>query len=149
MYAVEVQQELVPRLKNLAQSEGLSNVEAIWGDVERKGATKLADESVDAAIVANLLFEVEDKKGLLDEVMRIVKPGGKVLVVDWKESFGGMGPQPEAVVSPEEAQRLFEEAGFILKKSVDAGAHHYGFIACKSERSTRAGGVSFENPFGG
>ncbi len=129
VYAVEVQKELLPRIKNISRQGGLSNVETIWGDIERRGATKIGDESVDAAIVANVLFQAEDKAGIASEVKRILKPEGAVLVVDWKESFGGMGPEPSAVVSPEEAQRLFEEERFILEKTIDAGEHHYGFIA--------------------
>lgn len=131
VYAVEVQKELLSNLKNSATKQGIFNVEIIWGDIERNGATKLKDRVVDAAIVSNVLFQAEDKPGLVAEVKRILKPEGKVLVVDWKESFGGMGPHPDHVISEMEAEKIFEAGGFSIERSISAGEHHYGFVAVK------------------
>lgn len=128
VHAVEVQKELLSRIENTAREERLGNVEVLWGDCERYGAAKLANDSVDAVIVANVLFQVEDPEGLVDEVKRILKPGGSVLVVDWKDSFGGVGPAPDAIVSQKDARVLFEQSGFQFVKSIDAGEHHYGFV---------------------
>jgi len=143
VYAVEVQRDLLPRIKNLASSKGLSNVEVLWGDIEGEGGTKIADGVVDAAIVSNILFQVEDKKGFIKELRRILKSGGKVLVVDWKDSFGNMGPAPDAVYTAPAARELFEKGGFAIKQEIDAGDHHYGFVALKE-----GGGVTFENKMG-
>jgi len=131
VYAVEVQRDLLSRIKNLASSKNLSNVEVLWGDVESEGGTKIADGVVDAAIVANILFQVEDKQGFIKELRRILKPAGKVLVVDWRESYGNMGPAPDAVFQARDARELFEGGGFVIKQEIDAGDHHYGFVALK------------------
>jgi len=143
VYAVEVQKDLVARLKNLAINQGLSNVEVVWGDIERQGATKLADRSVDLVTIANTVFQVEDKEGMVGEVKRILKPGGRVLVVDWTSSFGGLGPEQSAVVSAKDAQDLFERGGFSFEKNIDAGANHYGLFMRKSGAVSAA----FENKF--
>ena len=131
VYAVEVQKELISNIKNTALKQGLSNVEVIWGDIESLGGTKIKDHSIDAVIVSNVLFQAEDRQGLISEVKRILKPKGRVLVVDWKDSFGGMGPHADHVVSEQSAKKLFEESGFSLERSIPAGDHHYGFIATK------------------
>lgn len=132
VYAVDVQKELLDRLKNAAREERLHNIEAIWGDVERLGGTHLKPGSVDAVIVANTLFQVEDREGLAAEAARILKSRGKLLLVDWSESFGGMGPQPEHVVTERSARELFERRGFTFIKTVEAGAHHYGMMFKKA-----------------
>jgi len=116
VYAIEVQKDLATRLKNEARNQGLSNIEVIWGDIEENNGTKLADGVADVAIVANILFQVEDEEGLVKEVKRIVRSGGKVLVVDWKDSFGGTGPVPEAIVRADVASRLFEVEGFNITR---------------------------------
>ena len=131
VYAVEVQKELLSHIKDAASRAGAANVEIIWGDIERAGKTKLGDGTVDAVIVANVLFQSEDKGGVAEEAKRILKPGGKALVVDWKESFGGMGPQTEDVFSYEEAQVVVEKDGFSFIGNINAGDHHYGFIVKK------------------
>jgi len=131
VYAVEVQKELLANIKNAASEQGLSNIEVIWGDIERIGKTKIGDRTVDAAIVANVLFQAEDMEGVVEEIKRILKPDGRVLIVDWKDSFGGMGPQSSEVLPYDEAKRMFEIAGFSFLKNIDAGDHHYGFIVKK------------------
>jgi len=129
--AVEVQKELVAKVQKYAQEEGVDNVEVLWGDIEELGGSKIADKSVDAVILANVLFQVEDKRGLLSEVKRVLVPGGKVFVIDWTESFGGVGPQPDMVISLQEAKRMLGEAGFASDREFDAGERHYGFAFTK------------------
>jgi ubiquinone/menaquinone biosynthesis C-methylase UbiE len=128
VYAIDVMKEMLQKLKNSASLSRIFNVEALWGNMEKLGGTRLADSAVDVALVCNSLFQVEDKPTFALEVKRILKPGGRALVVDWKESFGGMGPQPEHVVSYDDAKRVFEKAGFVFERDISAGAHHYGLI---------------------
>ena len=131
VYAIEVQKELLPRIKNEASKMGLSNVEVIWGNIEKLGGTKLRDSVVDAAIISNVLFQVEDKISFVKEVKRILKSGGRVLLIDWQDSFGHMGPHPDHVVSSRAAQELFERQGFSFDSKIEAGPQHYGMILRK------------------
>ncbi|MEK7208008.1 MAG: methyltransferase domain-containing protein [Patescibacteria group bacterium] len=132
VYAIEVQKPLVERLLSRARDERLLNLEALWGDIERARGTHLKDGLVDAVIVSNVLFQAEDKEGLVFEAKRILKPGGKALLVDWSDSFGHTGPHPEQVIKESAARELFEKAGFRFVKKIEAGEHHYGLIFKKS-----------------
>ena len=114
VYAVEVQKDLLAKIQNTAQEENVTNVDVLWGDIERVGATKLSDKSVNIVIIANVFFEVENKPGMVAEAHRVLASKGRILFVDWKDSYGGMGPLPEMIVIPEEARRYFENNGFIL-----------------------------------
>ncbi len=128
VYAIDVDKALLSKLKNNATREGLYNVEVIWGDVEKPNGTKLRDFSVDLALICNLLFQTENKSTVINEVKRILKPNGRVLLVDWMDSFGGIGPTPKMVIKKKTAQEMFEKAGFHQEKEISAGSHHYGFI---------------------
>ncbi|MBI3634172.1 MAG: class I SAM-dependent methyltransferase [Candidatus Yonathbacteria bacterium] len=132
VYAVEVQKDFLSNIKNSATDQGLKNVELIWGDIERPLGTKIKEGSVDAVIISNVLFQVEDKSGLLREANRILKTGGKMLLVDWKESFGNLGPNKDSVVPADIAREMCEREGFVLKKDFDAGEYHYGFVMYKN-----------------
>lgn len=149
VYAVDIQKELLSHIKNNTRvgsvvssgtavfaaarraASSVGNIETIWGDIERLGGTKLRDGMLDAAIAANVLFQVEDKEQFVEEVRRILKPGGKALVIDWRGSFGGLGPHPEHLMPEAAARALFERAGFSLERSISAGEQHYGFVAAK------------------
>lgn len=129
VYAVDVLKDMLQKIKNEAVRNKLFNIEALWGDVEKLGGTRLPDASVDVALICNSLFQLEDKDTFALEVKRILRPDGRALLVDWKESFGGMGPQSGDVVSPEAARAIFEKAGFMFERDLkDAGAHHYAMI---------------------
>lgn len=128
VYAIEVQKEFLANIKAAAITNRLKNIELLWGDIEQVGGTKIKEKSLDAVVVSNVLFQAEDKSGLLREAKRILKTGGKMLLVDWKESFKGLGPARDAVVSASTARALCEKEGFVLKKEFDAGEHHYGFV---------------------
>jgi ubiquinone/menaquinone biosynthesis C-methylase UbiE len=128
VYAVEVQLSLVDSLKNTANREDLDNLHVLWADAELPHGTKLADSIADSVILTNTLFTIVDKPGLVSEIKRIIKPEGKLLVVDWSESFSGVGPHVENIVSEKFARDLFSKNGFTFEKKLEAGSHHYGMI---------------------
>lgn len=128
VYAIDINRDILPAIKNNAQSSGYHNVEVVWGDADRNGGTNLRDESIDAVILSNTFFQLQDKNTAVEEIKRILKPGGKLLLVDWVGSFGNLGPREEDVVSPDTAKFLFGKAGFAFEKDVPAGDYHYGLI---------------------
>jgi len=128
VYAIEVQKDLVKKLESEIKEWGIKNVECIWGDIEKTHGTKIADHSMDAVIIANVLFQAEDKLGLIDEARRVLKKGGKILFVDWLSSFRGMGPQPEHVIEPKVATDLFSKRKLKFIEKITTSPHHYGII---------------------
>ena len=132
VYAIEVQKNLLSRIQAAAIEAGVSNIEVLWGDVEMPNGTKLRDESITFAILSNIFFQVEDRESFFREINRVLRSGARVLLVDWSESCGGMGPDPLRVIKKETARHAFESHGFIHDEDIHAGAHHYGMIFHKS-----------------
>ena len=131
VYAIDINKEVLVKIKKDAKEANLSNVEIIWANAEVKDGTKLSDNSVDFVLVSNLLFQAEDKKGLVEEISRILKPKGMIAVIEWKGSFGGIGPKESAVVSESEAQKLFSDSLFAEYNKFNAGDYHYGVVFVK------------------
>jgi len=132
VWAVDAKSEVLSRLKNLCTAEGLLNVEVVAGAIDKVEGTHLPKGHFDAVIIANSLFAVEDKRACAEEAARILKPGGRALVVDWQESFGGMGPHPDHVVSAEKVREIFLEAGFNEASEAQAGDYHWGVVFRKA-----------------
>jgi len=128
VYAIDIQEDVLKHLIDSAHRIGLRNIEMVWGSVDRKGGTKLRDHSMDAAILSNVLFQLDHPKEAVAEARRILKPGGRLLVVDWAGAYGGMGPEPGQVVSERDAEELFITGGFHKLKDFRAGAHHYAIV---------------------
>lgn len=128
VYSIDINKDLLTKLKNHSIKENVYNIEVIWGDLEKINGTKLRDYSVDFVIAGNIFFQLEDKSTAIKEIKRILKPGGRMLIVDWADSFGGLGPKQEVVFSKSSAMKMFEKEGFHLENDISAGAHHYGLI---------------------
>jgi len=128
VYAVDIQEDILKRVKDHAHEKGFRNVETIWGNFEKVGGTKLRDASLDAVILSNTLFQLDHREGAVGEIRRVLKSGGRLLVVDWAGAYGGMGPLPHRVVSEHVAEELFIGAGFHKAKAFRAGPHHYSIV---------------------
>lgn len=131
VYAIDINRDILPFIKAKVLACGHKNMEVVWGDIERPLGTNAGEASMDAVILANTFFQIENKNSALQEIDRILKPGGKVLFVEWAGSFGNLGPKEEAVVLPDSAKALFEKFGFVFREDVPAGEYHYGMIFYK------------------
>lgn len=132
VYACEVQKDMLVRIENEMKECGIHNIQTVWANVEQSMGTKLRDSSIDWAVCANVLFQIEHRETFIKEIARILKPGGRLILVDWKESFGNMGPHDKDVIAADDAEKLFGNAGLRkLPIVVDGGAHHYAIVFSK------------------
>ena len=128
VYAVDVQEDVLKHLKLNSAEHHQRTIETVWGNIEKLGGSGLRDASLDAVVLANTLFQIAHRDGLIAEIKRVLKPGGKLLVVDWAGSYGGIGPAPEHVVSEHAAEEFFIQGGFHKVKSFRGGPHHYAIV---------------------
>lgn len=124
IYAIDILAEPLSALQSKAKSEKLPNIEVIKADIEK--GTPLTSNSVDLVLMTNLLFQVDNKKQVLEEAKRILKPGGELLVVDWLEK-APLGPKEDRV-SAKEVKEIAKELDFKLEKEFEAGLYHWGLI---------------------
>jgi ubiquinone/menaquinone biosynthesis C-methylase UbiE len=126
VYLCEIQKNLVEALGTQAHTVRLTNVHPVWGDLEVLGGTKLPDALLDAGLLSNTLFQLGDKETALKEIARVMHKGSRLFIIDWADSFGGLGPRFGDIVSEDDAKVLAEHAGFIFERTFPAGDHHYG-----------------------
>jgi ubiquinone/menaquinone biosynthesis C-methylase UbiE len=127
LFAIDIEKEMLARLVSEAHTHGLHNVHPLWGDVSRLTGVPLAGETIDRAIATNVLFQVDDRDAFVQEMKRLLRPGGKVLLIEWKESVQG-GPHHKHKVTEAAALAIFRKHGFEKEKDIDAGDVHYGMI---------------------
>ncbi|MBI2625403.1 MAG: class I SAM-dependent methyltransferase [Candidatus Nealsonbacteria bacterium] len=130
VYAVDVLGEALSALKNKAESQKITNIEAIRVNLEsEKGVPQIASNSCDLVLMTNLLFQSEKKEGILEEAKRVLKQGGRILVVDWMPD-AVLGPS-EGRVSLEEAKDMAQKADFKIEADFQAGLYHWALILVK------------------
>jgi len=131
VYAIDIQKDLLLKLKQTVTDAGQENVKFLWCDFENLGATQLSDNSLDTIIISNTLFQLEDKAGALREAHRVLKDTGKLYIIDWSESYKGMGPEGALVVTKSMALDLLILTDFVLESEFNPGEHHYGLKCIK------------------
>lgn len=131
VYAVDILKAALDGMMSKAKLENLVNIEAVWSDLERVGATKIPPDTLDEALLVNIMFQSRQNQNILQEARRLLKAGGKLLVVDWKVEPTPFGPPLENRLAPQAVAQFAAQAGLQLTKQFEAGSYHYGFIFSK------------------
>ena len=129
VYAIDILEEPLSALKSRAEILGIVNIKTIRSDLETKKGSAIKNNHLDLVLMTNLLFEIEDKKEVLAEGKRVLKKGGKILVVDWKKD-SSLGPK-EGRVSAGEVKKIAKDLDLQSEKELDAGSYHYSLVFTK------------------
>ncbi|MDP3986198.1 MAG: class I SAM-dependent methyltransferase [Candidatus Veblenbacteria bacterium] len=131
VYAVDILKSALEGVLSKAKLENLLNIETVWSDVERVGATKITPTTLDSGLLINIMFQSRQNENILQEAHRLLKQGGKLLVVDWKVEPTPFGPPSPNRLAPEKVMELATKLGFTQEKQFEAGPYHYGFVFVK------------------
>ncbi len=104
--AVDVQPEMIAMLTDLAKKAGLANIKPVLGAVDN---VKLAEASIDLAIMVDVYHELEFPFEVMESVVRALKPGARVVYVEYRAENDKVPIKPvhkmtEAQVRKEAAQ---------------------------------------------
>lgn len=127
-YAVDILKGALAGVESRAKFEGVGNVKTVWSDLEVPGGTKIREASLDLAMLINN----RAKDAMIREAVRLVKPGGKLLIVDWKLTDIPFGPPTAERVSPEATKTMVGKYGLKLVEEFEAGKYHWGLLFTKA-----------------
>ncbi len=129
VYALDIQEEALSALQGRKDMEGLFNIEVRRCDLEAPEGSTLPRDFLDLVLIPDVLFQVDNKAQLLKEAKRILKIGGKILVIDWLPNTS-LSPK-YGCISPEDLQKIAESFKLKLEKELEAGKYHYGLVFVK------------------
>ena len=107
----------------------INNIKPIKADLEQGPGSSIQSNLLDLVLLTNLLFQIKDKKAIIEEAKRVLRTGGRLLVVDWKKD-SPLGPK-EGRIEPLEVKELAQSSGFVFDKELVAGSYHYGLVFLK------------------
>ncbi|MFM7058416.1 MAG: class I SAM-dependent methyltransferase [Planctomycetota bacterium] len=79
--AVDVQQEMLDRLKAWCEKYGVENVDPVRGSDRR---TNLQPASIDLAIMVDVYHEFEYPFEMLQDISKALRPGGRLVFVEYR-----------------------------------------------------------------
>ncbi|MDX9893725.1 MAG: methyltransferase domain-containing protein [Patescibacteria group bacterium] len=128
VYAVDILKSVLKSVTSKARLEGVNNIKTIWSNLEIPQATKIKDNELDFALLINILFQSKNDKVIIAEAKRMLKDGGRLLVIDWNNVPASFGPPNVDRVSSREIKTIASQLKLALIDEFDAGNYHYGLI---------------------
>jgi len=89
---------------------------------------KLALNSVDSVFFCDVLHHIANRPAYYAKLKAALKPGGRIVIVDFHKRELPVGPPPAMKLSAEEVRQEMQAAGFHQTGSFDILAHQYFLV---------------------
>lgn len=87
--------------------------------------------SCDVAFMCTVLHELENAEEVLESIKHILKPNGKIAVIDFHKAITPIGPPLADRISIEDTLDLLHRIGFIESKRFTLGDNFYCVVFCR------------------
>jgi ubiquinone/menaquinone biosynthesis C-methylase UbiE len=131
VYALDILEQKVEVVNSQAKVTGFENVQARRVNLEEKNGSGLDKESLDWVLIVNMLYQNENKEAVVEEAKRVLKKGGKILIIDWMILDSSMGPEMNSRVSKDKIIEIAHKNDLVVAKEFQASNFHFGLVLIK------------------
>jgi ubiquinone/menaquinone biosynthesis C-methylase UbiE len=111
VYAVDVDPGMVRHLNERVRDAGVDNVRSVLAAPDDP---LLGDASVDRFFICDTWHHIEDQAKYLALMKKMLRPGGEVVMIDFKKEKTPMGPPLEMRIARDTLVQQMQAAGFRL-----------------------------------
>lgn len=119
---LDIEPTMVTHINEEAQKQRLTNLSARQVPPHDP---QLAPQSVDVVFICDTYHHLQDRVAYAGLLAQALKPGGRVVIVDFHKRPLPLGPPMEWKLAPETVAGEFRQAGFQLARSVDFLPYQY------------------------
>lgn len=116
--ALDLQQEMLDGIRE--RDGGSERIRLVKAELPN---IPLPDASLDRAVMLNVFHEVEDKQKLASEITRVLRPKGRLTLVDWQAKVTERGPPLHERVPMDRAPSFFPY--MVLEKGYDDEIYYH------------------------
>lgn len=129
VYAIDILKAVLTTTESRAQEARLNNIKTVWSDLEVYGAAKeIPDHSADVISMINLLYETKQDEHVFNEANRIVKKGGKAVIIDWLPIEASFGPPMEQRTSLDKVRQMAKVVHWKESHTFQPSPYHFGVV---------------------
>jgi ubiquinone/menaquinone biosynthesis C-methylase UbiE len=134
VYAVDVYDASIEDMETYKKENNIENLTNIEADIT-EGIPGVDDKSIDVVLLVNVFHGFKASRKLdeaVDELARIIKKDGKIVIMDYKAWDVPKGPPTQMRSSPEDLEKLFAGHGLKMTylneeigEDIPEGKSHY------------------------
>ncbi len=124
VYAIDRSADMLALLK---EKEPPQNLLMLQADVAETG---LKSKIADLCLLALILHEVTSPEQVLKETWRILKPGGKLIIIEWKKEID-RGPPSSVKIAREKIEGMLADTKINFNEYIDWSRNFYVVIGQK------------------
>ena len=125
VYGVDISREMLEYLEKQAQADNLKNIQTVLAEPHN---SRLRPDSVDLIFICDTLHHISDRATYYPLLLRALKPGGRLVNIDFHKRPLPVGPPAEMKISQKEMIREAESAGFHLLREYDFLKYQYFLV---------------------
>ncbi len=118
VYAVDIDEKLL----TIVRAKAPANLVTIVAAPDDPG---LPEQSIDMIFFCDVLHHIENRPAYYAKLAKVLKPGGRIVVIDFYERPLPIGPPPSMKLSDQEVIAELQKAGFALKQQLDTLPYQY------------------------
>ncbi len=123
VYAVDAQEKMLEWIAAKIDKAGLKNIVLVHAEAS---ATTLPASSCDLYLTANVWHELEDREDVLSEAKRVLKPTGRIAILDWRPDVERVaGPSLDRRIAADDVQKESHESGFSNTETIHVGLYSW------------------------
>ncbi|MGI8741675.1 MAG: class I SAM-dependent methyltransferase [Bryobacteraceae bacterium] len=116
VYANDIQPEMLDKLREKTQNEGITNIETVLGS---EADPKLPPGKMDIVIMVDVYHELSQPQAMLQKIRASLKPNGRLILLEYRKEDPAIPIRPEHKMSVAEVKTEVEAEGFKLDKVLD------------------------------
>jgi ubiquinone/menaquinone biosynthesis C-methylase UbiE len=129
IFCVDIDPSRIDQLEQQVREREISNITAVCG---RGEDTVFCIDCIDMVFLGIVLHDFQNPSAVLGNARAMLKPGGRLVNLDWRKIRQEFGPPFEIRFSEEDAFTLISKAGFDVEGIRREGRYHYIVTALKA-----------------
>lgn len=129
VFAIDILKSVLNNVERRASEEQLGNIVPVWADLEVYGSAKdIADHSLDCASMINLLYLTKQDEHVFNEANRMMKPQGRIIVIDWIPKDMPFGPPLMQRSSLDKVRQMAKVVLWRETMTFEPSPYHFGVV---------------------
>ena len=125
VFAVETEPNMVAKLRERSEHEQTKNVTPVLASFDHP---RLPSRAVDLVLIVDTFHHIDDRLPYLRRLAEMLKPGGRVVIVDWEKRDLPVGPPADHKLAREQVVSEMESAGYALRAAPTLLPYQYFLI---------------------